>query len=98
MHPRMFAARARCCGGRACDVPSHPHHHWTPGEEGGGFGVRRPLRFLAWKLGLDERQMAELARILNELKTERAQGAVDDRRALTLLADAAAGDTFDAAP
>ena len=24
------------------------------GLEGGGFGVRRPLRFLAYKLGLDD--------------------------------------------
>jgi Spy/CpxP family protein refolding chaperone len=96
MHPRVWA-RARCCSGRSCDVPSHPHHHFSPGEEGGGFGVRRPLRFLAWRLELDERQVGELARILNELKTERAQAAVDDRRASTLLADAVAGGTFDAA-
>ena len=39
--------------------------------------------------------MAQLARILDELKTERAQAAVDDRRALTLLADAATADEFD---
>jgi Spy/CpxP family protein refolding chaperone len=58
--------------------------------------VRRPLRFLAWKLELDEAQVASLAAILNELKTERAQAAVDDRRALTALADAVAGGTFDA--
>jgi len=25
------------------------------GSEGGQFGVRRPLRFLAYKLGLDEK-------------------------------------------
>jgi Spy/CpxP family protein refolding chaperone len=71
-----------------------------PAEEGwegwaGGHGVRRPLRFLVYKLGLDERQSAELARILNELKTERAQTAVDDRRAVTAFADALAGGTFD---
>ena len=30
----------------------------------GGFGVRRPLRFLVYKLGLDEKQIAELAQIL----------------------------------
>jgi Spy/CpxP family protein refolding chaperone len=99
MHPRMFHARAsRCgCGGR-CDAPSH-HHHFNAGEElgAGGFGVRRPLRFLAWKLQLDERQVAELARVLSELKTERAQAAVDDRRALSLFADAAAGESFDQA-
>jgi Spy/CpxP family protein refolding chaperone len=59
--------------------------------------VRRPLRFLAWKLGLDEPQLEQLAAIINELRTERAQAAVDDRRALALLADAVAGDSFDAA-
>jgi Spy/CpxP family protein refolding chaperone len=59
--------------------------------------VRRPLRFLAWKLGLREEQVAELAAILNELKTERAQHEVDDRRSLSLLADAVAGETFDTA-
>src|SRR5579862_3854111 len=31
----------------------------------GAFGVRRPLRFLAYKLELDERQVAELARVLD---------------------------------
>jgi Spy/CpxP family protein refolding chaperone len=67
------------------------------GPEGGHFGVRRPLRFLAYKLGLDEKQVAELARVLDELKTERAQGAVDDRRTLADFADALAGEMFDAA-
>jgi Spy/CpxP family protein refolding chaperone len=63
----------------------------------GGFGVRRPLRFLAHRLELDERQTAELARILDELKTERAQVAVDERRAASAFADAVAGATLDAA-
>ena len=62
---------------------------------GGAFGVRRPLRFLAFRLGLDESQVAELAKILDELKTERAQAAVDDRRALTAFAEAVQGDSFD---
>ncbi len=78
-------------------------HSWSgPAEEGfeggfggGGFGVRRPLRFLAHKLDLDEKQTAELARILDELKTERAQAEVDRRRTVAAFADALAGDTFD---
>ena len=41
--------------------------------------------------------MTEIARILNELKTERAQAEVDRRRTLSALADALAGDAFDAA-
>jgi len=73
------------------------HHHYTPGDDfAGGFGIRRPLRFLAWKLGLSEPQLERFAAVINELKTERAQAAVDDRRALTLLADAASADAFDA--
>jgi Spy/CpxP family protein refolding chaperone len=40
--------------------------------------------------------VAELARILNELKTERAQAEVDDRRTLTAFADAVSAETFDA--
>jgi Spy/CpxP family protein refolding chaperone len=72
-----------------------------PGDEafgggGGGFGVRRPLRFLAHKLQLDDKQVAALARVLDELKIERAQAEVDDRRALADLADALTGDAFDA--
>ncbi len=67
------------------------------GFGGGAFGVRRPLRFLAYKLELDERQVAELARILDELKTERAQGEVDRRRTLSAFADAVGGETFDQA-
>jgi hypothetical protein len=63
-------------------------------DGGGGFGVRRPLRFLAHKLELSEAQVPELARILDELKTERAQAEVDNRRTVTAFADALEGGTF----
>jgi Spy/CpxP family protein refolding chaperone len=66
------------------------------GFEGGGFGVRRPLRVLAYKLDLDEKQVAELAKLLDEVKTERAQAEVDDRRTLAEFADALSGEAFDA--
>jgi Spy/CpxP family protein refolding chaperone len=79
-------------GGHHGGFRAEPHDHG-----GGGFGVRRPLRFLAYKLGLSEPQVGELARILAELKTERAQGEVDDRRTVTAFADAVAGETFDQA-
>ena len=62
---------------------------------GGSFGVRRPLRFLAYKLDLREDQVAELARILDEIKTERAQAAVDHRRAISTFAEAIESDAFD---
>ena len=78
------------------------HHAAGPfggGEDGhgGGLGVRRPLRFLAHKLGLKDPQVAELARILNELKTERAQAEVDDRRTLAAFADAVSAEAFNQA-
>jgi Spy/CpxP family protein refolding chaperone len=66
------------------------------GDDGGAFGVRRPLRFLAHRLQLDERQTAELARILDEIKTERAQVAVDERRAVSAFADSVSGEALDA--
>ena len=64
-------------------------------EDFGGFGVRRPLRFLAHRLGLDDTQVAALARVLDELKTERAQAEVDRRRTLATFADALSGEAFD---
>lgn len=78
----------------------HGHSHgvgpWQAGPGGeGGFGVRRPLRFLRHKLELDDKQVSELARILDELKTERAQAAVDDRRARGDLAASISADSFD---
>ena len=93
-HPRWSPAYAfaGCCP---------PHHGDDPGRhamapEGGPwmgspFGVRRPLRFLAAKLELDEVQVRRLAEILDALKTERAQAAVDDRRTLTAFAEALSG-------
>src|SRR5579863_7186314 len=70
-------------------------HHGGGDDDGGHFGVRRPLRFLAYKLELDEKQVGELARILSDLKTERAQAQVDQRRTTASFADAIAGGSFD---
>jgi Spy/CpxP family protein refolding chaperone len=78
-------------------MPRHDHHEHESDrfEARSGFGVRRPLRFLAHKLDLNEKQITELARVLDELKIERAQAEVDDRRALAEFADAVSGETFD---
>jgi len=110
MHPRMKScceprqeSHGECgCEPKVVAVPwsRFQRHFADPGGTGlggGPFGVRRPLRFLAWKLGLSEEQVAQLATVLNELKTERAQHEVDDRRSVTLLADAVAGEAFDSA-
>jgi Spy/CpxP family protein refolding chaperone len=100
MHPHVmwWARRHRgspesvCHPGGGCG----PGGHFAAGhEEPGAFGVRRPLRFLAHKLDLDEKQAASVARILDELKTERAQAAVDDRRTTSAFASAFEGGTFD---
>jgi Spy/CpxP family protein refolding chaperone len=111
MHPafwrharRAFEDFASCgvwggCGpgGRAWEGRGEQGYEEAFGGGGGGLGVRRPLRFLVHKLGLDERQIGELARILNELKTERAQAEVDRHRTVAAFADALASDTFDTA-
>lgn len=105
-HARREAMRAEGCG--IGHGHGHGHGHggggWEAshgggegGFDGGSFGVRRPLRFLAFKLELDDGQVEALARILDDLKTERAQVAVDHRRSTAALADAVSADAFDAA-
>jgi Spy/CpxP family protein refolding chaperone len=89
--------------GRRWERAARRHEEWVAralrfehggGDDffGAGLGVRRPLRFLAWRLDLDEEQTAALARILEQLKLERAQAALDLRRAAASLADAFAGE------
>jgi Spy/CpxP family protein refolding chaperone len=87
---RDRAERERC-------FMSHRHHDADGFEGRSAFGVRRPLRFLAHKLDLDEQQINTLVRILDDLKTERAQAEVDDRRSLAEFADAVGAEAFDAA-
>jgi Spy/CpxP family protein refolding chaperone len=100
-------AGAPGCGPSGCGPSEGTGYGWETrfagsadhdGEFGGGpFGVRRPLRFLAHKLDLDDRQVGELARILSDLKTERAQAAVDHRRSTAAFADRVADEAFDEA-
>ena len=96
--PRAFAFAFGPWGRRhgVCHDPESVSPDMGDDFGAGAFGVRRPLRFLAHKLDLDERQIAELARILDELKTERAQAEVDQRRTISVFADALTGDAFDA--
>ncbi len=111
MHPGFYGwwkQRHGACGEhaeqRGCHGARGGHEEQGPrfrfeaggGDLGGGeFGVRRPLRFLAHKLELDETQVAELAAILNDLKTERAQAAVDDRRTVAAFADSIGAEIYD---
>jgi Spy/CpxP family protein refolding chaperone len=101
---RRAGAHAGGCGPGAHAGPGGPGGWDGPGggrfgghddAGGGGFGVRRPLRFLAAKLELEEEQVTQLARILNDLKTERAQAAVDERRTVSAFADAIVEGSWD---
>jgi Spy/CpxP family protein refolding chaperone len=94
-----FHAHRHGCGdgGPGGGPFGHRMHGGGHGDDGGTFGVRRPLRFLAHRLELTDDQTAELARILDDLKTERAQVAVDERRAASAFAEAIAGDSLDGA-
>jgi hypothetical protein len=56
------------------------------GHRGASFGVRRPLRYLAHNLDLDEHQVRRMATVLNQLKTEREQAALDEKRTIAGLA------------
>ena len=83
-------------GGHRARPAREEQESYAAMEDGGGaFGVRRPLRFMAHKLELREEQVSELAAILDELKTERAQASVDHRRSVGNFADALAGESFD---
>ena len=96
---RNARRQAAGCGTHAGQGGGREGFSFHPGDDfggGGAFGVRRPLRFLAYRLNLNETQVEELAKILDELKTERAQAAVDDRRVTSGFADAIGLDQFDA--
>jgi Spy/CpxP family protein refolding chaperone len=97
-HHAAHAEAGRGCGpGGWRRHGAHDHRFSHPGldDAGGGFGVRRPLRFLAHKLELSDDQVGQFAAILDRLKTERAQADVDNRRRTAALAEAFESASFD---
>ena len=94
---RWWLAHRRGCGPGVMHGGAGFGMHGGGGDDGGAFGVRRPLRYLAHRLSLDEQQTAEIARILDELKTERAQVAVDERRTVSAFADVLEAEALDPA-
>lgn len=84
-----------CYPVHACSVRSRSSDRHAPystrqhgsSRRGGGFGVRRPLRYLRYQLDLDESQTRRLAAVLNRLKLERDQGQIDEARSTQALAD-----------
>ena len=89
--PRRYAyASARTPGAYAMHMENRHHERGGRsgrGARGGGFGVRRPLRYLSYRLDLDDAQTRQLAKILDRLKTEQAQAAVDEDRSMSRVAD-----------
>lgn len=75
---------------RSCHTPSrksfYESRHAKRGAHGGGFGVRRPLRYLGYKLDLDDDQMRRIAAIMDVLKLEREQANLDEARTVTEVA------------
>ncbi len=60
--------------------------HRSSRHAGQDFGVRRPLRYLTYHLGLDDAQVRRIAAILDRLKTEREQAKLDEARTVTKVA------------
>jgi len=87
--------RATACGRGGWRRHGHSHGHSQ--YQASGFGVRRPLRYMAHKLDLDDEQIDTLAGILNVLKTERAQARLDEQRSIAGIADAVEAEDFDQA-
>jgi hypothetical protein len=67
------------------------HRH---GHRGGSFGARRPLRYLSYRLDLDERQQRALAAILERLKIDREQARLDEQKTVSEVATMVTGDTI----
>ncbi|MFT4625681.1 MAG: Spy/CpxP family protein refolding chaperone [Myxococcota bacterium] len=102
MHPQHnhgpHAHGPHAHGPRAHGPHAHgPHPHGPQMRWRGRGGPRRPLRFLARRLGLAPEQLATVSSLFEDLRTERAQADVDRRRANKLVSEAFAAATFDTA-
>ncbi len=91
---RYEEQRASACGREGWR--RHRRSQGRTGVQASGFGVRRPLRYMAHRLDLDDDQIDTLAGILNVLKTERAQARLDEQKSIAGIADAVEGEAFDA--
>lgn len=71
---------------QSCHKKTFSESRWHHRGGASNFGVRRPLRYLAHHLDLDESQTRRMAAVLNQLKTEREQATLDEKRTVTALA------------
>jgi len=76
----------------ARDRLRHSMFSWSTGPT---FGVRRPLRHLAWKLNLTEAQIRDVVDVLDKLKTAYTQARLDRDRSTSEIAAVFAGSAFD---
>ncbi len=65
---------------------------WSSGPM---FGVRRPLRHLAWKLNLNETQVRDIVDVLDRLKTAYNQARLDQDRSTSEVAAVFSAAEFD---
>ena len=65
--------------------------HRHRGRRSGSFGVRRPLRYLSYQLDLDNSQRRKIAALLDSVKVEREQAALDEKKMVSDLADLVTG-------
>ena len=68
---------------------AHPERpiYESRGRRHGGFGVRRPLRYLSYHLDLDEAQRRKVAASFERVKIEREQAKLDRKKCDTHVAD-----------
>ena len=96
MHPGFLHwRRARACAQQGARAAHGAGYEAAGHGHGPMFGVRRPLRVMAHELDLDDEQVEALARIIDELKTQRAQADVDERRSIGQIADGLLGTEFE---
>ena len=77
---------------REASTFSHLMYNWHSGRM---LGVRRPLRYLTWKLDLSDQQVREVADVLKRIKTARSQTQVDWEGSIADIADSFASTQFD---
>lgn len=99
----MFTFHRAWRYGYATPCSSVPYHrpdrerlksHAFSWHTGPMFGVRRPLRYLAWKLELTDEQTRQLVEVLDRLKTAYAQAKLDRDRSTSDIAAVFAGESF----
>ena len=74
----------------------HRNHSMFSWSSGPTFGVRRPLRHLAWKLNLSEAQVRDVVDVLDRLKTAYNQARLDQDRSTSEVAAAFTDAEFNA--